>query len=376
MDDNVDLYMNIDVDQDIEPRVPADHIMARLAAHPLNSCNPPPPEMPDLFDSLIASEGRLKIHITKCNSMSNKTSKRVEDLSQRLRILRAKNTHFKTEIWNKSHKGTAKSPAQVKFEIEEQILQKMATQIAFVHYIFMNKIRAAALSTLKAHRDIFTEFLGERHDHQGIEVANSLELSCTLDCDWYQKHGPYEWSKKPYSNSWQQEMNQTDWDWVRIKEHITAAITVGGGKVAAMYDTFYANTMKFIPPWFWADNFDTWTIQGELQDGVNDKGEHERKPVGRVRFIKSSAMIEQEKTKILEVAKNYQGEKSADDNTSTDIKKTGETFLDIRYVFDSEARMPGPGGQVRFVRWMKWWGIEKWYTEFFNKENVQNRLPE
>lgn len=355
-----------------------DRLVLELAAHPLSSCNPPPRELPDLLDSLIASESRLEGQVTVIDKLAIGLSRRIEDLRKRLQKLRAENLHFKTNT-NTMNLATDSESVNKRriFEAQERVLQRMCLQIAFIHHTFVQKIRVMTISIIKAHRDIFDEFLGEKHNHAGIQIANSSTLSCTPDCDWYQEHGPFEWSKKPYSNGWWKEMNHTDWDWLRMKEHFAETVTTSGGRIIAMFEMLQGNSMKFVPSWFWADDFETWTLHGRVESVKNTEGRVERQVVIKVRFNKTPAMIEHETVKKLNELKKTQAEQqkagASDTSQPTDgitieIGKVGEMIIDETFAFNGLASKPGLDGQgPQRIRWLVWWGFEKWYAEHFSK---------
>lgn len=343
----------------------ANRLILGLAAHPLSSCNPPPPELPDLLDSLIASEARLEEQIAAIEHAGKGLVRRINDVQFRVQRLRAANSHLKSNLEEGDKDAQSERLVQRRiFEAKERVFSKMWIQIIFVHFMFTQKIRGMTISTIKAHRDIFAEFLGERHNHPGIQVANSLTLSCAPGCDWYQKHGPYEWSKKPYSNAWLEEMNNTDWDWLRIKEHIAAAIEVGGGKVISMFQMLQSNSVRFIPGWFWAENFETWTLHGEVEPISSSEGKVENQVTVKVRFNKSAATIQQEKAKKLcEMIKGGFHDPASSDDPVIEIDEVGEMTIDQSFVFDGIASKMAPNGRGQEdVRWLIWWGYEKWYA--------------
>lgn len=365
--------MDIDQDQD---ETSIDPIVLALAAHPLNSCNPPPREMPDLFDSVIASEARLNLLIAKYDKVACEIDQRLANIKERLQQLRAKNGHCtKTHVQGEREIGPSRK--HLIFQAEERVLRKMYLQLAFLHYNFATKFRRLAVMTVQAHHDLFDEFLGQKHDHAGIEVANATKLSCATNCSWYQKHGPYEWSKKPYSDQWWEEMNHTDWDWIRIKDHIVAAVSVGSARLFAMYDTLHATARKFVPSWIWAEDFRTWTIHGDVESFRNIEGRTEQKIVIKARFNKSTAAMEQEKAKKLDEIKKMRlarGEvdgqelKQSLDKIVVDVDKIAEMVIDQGLVFDGMGQVPGSKGQgPQSARWLVWWGFEKWCSENYGK---------
>lgn len=380
----MDNVMQTDTEIDLEDNNSDDGVTRRivqaLAAHPLSSCNPPPRELPDLLDSLIANDSRLREQAVRIEKVGEGLTRRIVNLKQRVQQLQAANAHLKKDVQTADpNKASEVSKERRLFETQERVLQTMCLQTAFIHYTFLHKIKGMTLSTLKSQNDILNEFLGQRHAHPGIGIADSTKMLCVPGCEWYQKHGPYEWSKKPYTNSWWEEMNHTDWDWLRIKEHISTAVSVGGGKAIATYDTMQANSMKFIPSWFWAEDFETWTLHGETETVENTEGDPEDKIVIKVRFNKSTAQIQQEtanRTKETNKARTGKGDAETDSNhpSTSDgtisIDKVGETVIDERFVFDGIASMAGgdKGGSQQ-IRWLVWWGYEKWHTAL-----VQRRM--
>lgn len=173
-------------------------------------------------------------------------------------------------------------------------------------------------------------------------------------------------------------MNHTDWDWLRIKEHISAAVTVGGGKVTAMYEMLQANAQKFVPSWFWSEDFENWTMHGDVESVKNKEGVVERKVVVKVRFNKSGPAIQREtveKLKEMNKIQKQQGNGGVEisqqliDSTAAEVEKIGETIIDENLVFDAMASMTGVdrGGGPQQVRWLTWWGFEGWHAEAVQK---------
>lgn len=393
MNTESEVEMETEMNGEEDPRNDSltNRLVLGLAAHPLSSCNPPPPELPDLLDSLIASEERLTYQLILIQKVGSGFVRRIRDLKNRVQRVRAAKADLERGGQTPDANVASKlSKDRRILEAQELVLQKMCLQIAFILETFTVKIRQMTNSTIKAHRDIFDEFLGQRHSHPGIQVADSTKLLCTPDCEWYQKHGPYEWSKKPYTNLWWEEMNNTDWDWLRIKEHIAAAVTAGGGQIIAMFEQLQANSQKFVPSWFWNEDFETWTMHADMESVKNTEGHLEDKVVVKVRFNKSVAMIQQEtvnKLKEMEKAQNKQENAAAKSSvpslagTTVEIDKIGETVIDQDLVFD--AWSPSLAGLERGgppkVRWLVWWGFERWHSEALQKRfgpavNAQNRV--
>lgn len=362
------------IDRNNEDAV-ANRLVLGLAAHPLNSCNPPPPELPDLLDALIASEARLEEQVSLIEHVDKGLARRIQDLQKRVHQLRVANSQARVEV---STTGTGPNVELLNkrrmFEAQDRVLLKMCAQVIFIHATFTQKIRGMAISAIRAHRDIFAEFLGERHNHPGIQVANSSTLSCAPGCNWYQKHGPYEWSRKPYSNSWWEEMNNTDWDWVRMKEHFAAAITIAGGKVMALYQLLQANSMRFVPSWFWSEEFESWTMHADMENIENVKGDREHKVVIKVRYNKPAAAIERERAQKLDEMKKsgMQEPTQPTDTIMVDIDPVGETIIDQNLVFDGLAtKSTSSQHSQENVRWLLWWGFEKWHAELVKGQSAQ-----
>lgn len=338
-----------------------------LAAHPLSSCNPPPPELPDLLDSLIASEARLEEQVAVIDNVGRGLVRRIDNIKKRVCQLREANSYLKADLNATEDKDSNELLTQRQiYEAKERVLSKMWLQVMFIYTMFSQKVRGMTISTIKAHRDIFAGFLGERHNHPGIQVADSSKLSCAPGCDWYQKHGPYEWSKKPYSNAWLEEMNNTDWDWLRIKDHLTSAITVGGGKAIAVYQMLQANSTHHIPCWFWSEDFDTWTLHGEVERPEKSETGGEHQVIIKVRYNKSQATMKQEKVRKLNemIKAGLHDPTQATEDPVVEIEKVGEMIIDKTFVFDGMASKATPNGHGQVnVRWLVWWGFEKWHAE-------------
>lgn len=226
---------------------------------------------------------------------------------------------------------------------------------------------------MKAHKDIFDALLGDRHDHRGIEVASSRHLQCTPGCNWYVEHGPYEWTKRPYTSQWWEEMNDTDWDWVRMRQHITDVLANARGKAIVVANIFLSNAQIYVPFWFWYEKYETWSPWIQVLPVQNEDSVAEEKVVCQIRFEKTKAIIEEERLRKLEQLRQDRGEEEDTagagtlDDTVVEVDAVGKQEIDPAVVFDGDAYLPDFNNRTQptsIGSWLDWWGYQKWSDSY------------
>jgi len=363
--------MAIDIEANLSDTSLINSPVLELAAHPLNSTNPPPPDLPNLLDNLIASEAELRRKWVVCDQLVDKLVRRVPHLKQRLESLRQAHPQYRTNI--SRLKQTRKSKQRMCFETCEELYQRMFMQTSFMHYCLTRKTKAVLQQHMKAHKDIFDTMLGHRHDHRGIEIANSRKLQCVPSCDWYDEHGSYEWAKQPYTNWWWQEMNNTNWDWVKMRLHITDTIDNARAKAILAADMFLSNAQAHVPFWFWYEKYETWSPWIEVLLVQNEYGIDEERIVCKIRFEKTGAIMEKERLYKLEQLMHERAEHEGFDqpglidDTDLNVDAVGERNIDHVVVFNGDAYSSGfnHSGQPTCIgSWLDWWGYQKWLDTY------------
>lgn len=151
-----------------------------------------------------------------------------------------------------------------------------------------------------------------------------------------------------------------------MKEHFVAAVSVAAARVISTYQLLQANSLKFVPPWFWAENFETWSIHGELEGLENAQGEKEQRVVIKVQFKRTPAIQNQEKHGRLNERRKagLHSQGKPGDDTEVVVDEVGEMVLDKTFVFDG-LLPPSTSSQSSNaeVRWLAWWGFDKWHAE-------------
>ncbi|KAK5949646.1 hypothetical protein OHC33_009243 [Knufia fluminis] len=345
----------------------------QLAAHPLSSVNPPPPDLPDLLDKLIASDAELRKKWTVCDQIVTKLLKRVPNIKQKLEGLRQAHPHYRTDVARS--KPGRRTKQRKCFEACEQLYQRMFMQTSFMHYCLTRKTKPLLQQHMKAHKDIFDALLGGRHDHRGIELANSRRLQCAPACNWYAEHGPYEWTMQPYTNQWWEAMNNTQWDWVRMRQHIADTMTNAQTKGIVVADIFLSNAQKYVPFWFWYEKYESWFPRVDIIRIQNENDVEEEKFVCKVLFEKTEAIMEKERLWKIEQLRQVRSEQeeaneeSATTDAHVEVDPLGERDLDLAVVFDGNAYSPdfNNGAQPTSMgSWLNWWGFEKWLKSHDN----------
>ena len=225
---------------------------------------------------------------------------------------------------------------------------------------------------------MFDVMLGARHDHPGIEVANSDTLHCIDNCDWYSHHGPYEWSKQPYTDAWWAEMNDTDWDWLRVREYADKLVEDAKKKPIAAVNNLSAHIRQFVPFWFFQKDANAWKLQGKENMWEEDGHQHSTFYI-IVAYRKPEEMIQAEREQLLEQSKQQQEEGTGDGESQcvdgkTEVDPIGVNIIEPSIVFDGEATRPDweNGGELRGIgSWLHYWGIESWIEKHTSKKEVR-----
>jgi len=357
-------------------------LVLELAAHPLSSTNPPPQDLPDLLDRVIASEAEMRRKWVVCDQLANKLVKRVGNVKQRLDVLRQAYPQYRTDM-TQLDRGP-KTKDRTCFLACEELYQRMFMQTSFMHNCLTRNIKILLQRQMKAHKDIFDALLGDRHDHRGIEVANSRTLRCASGCDWYAKNGPYEWTRRPYTNQWWEQMNDTNWDWVRMRQHIAETIADARGKAVLIADTFLSNARTHVPIWFWYEKYETWSPFIEVRRVQTESGPPEEKVVCKVRFEKTKAIMEKEQLYKREQLRQKRSEhdcaaeKGNLDLSVVETNAVGEQDIDPAVVFDGDAYSSGfnNGDQpTSFGSWLDCLGYQDWLNNYTSTMKQQQTVP-
>ncbi|KAJ9663810.1 hypothetical protein H2198_000570 [Neophaeococcomyces mojaviensis] len=360
----------MDPDNDNKSDNSADSVLLELAAHPLNSINPPPRDLPDLLDSLLLSEIRAKAKIDLCNQMTGDLVKQAGLIRRRSDDLLAANSHFESKT--KLSEISSKNKEYRFFRLHSFLLKHMMLQFAFLISKFDGGFKKHLEGLITAHNHLFKEFFGQRHHHPGIELADSKAMTCTDGCDWYFHNGPYEWTKKPYTNQWWNEMNGTDWDWIRVREHIKN--TIAETRKAIMnLDMFYGNVEKFLPAWVWYDNLTTWIVEEETENIEGDNAETNEEMRLMIRYVKTDEAITAERITAERRQRQHWVQEGMDQNEAARkpvdiaIDHIGVQAISEKVVFDGEAITPdwnNGGKHCKVGSWLNWWGFRHWFDDF------------
>ena len=364
---------SMDVEDEASDTLSEDSLVLELAAHPLSSPNPPPQDLPDLSDELITSEAEVRRRWVMCDQLVHKLAKRVINVKKRLELLRQAYPQYCTDAM-KAKKGWKTNP-HLCFCACEEMYQRMFMQANFMHYCLTRRIKPLLQQHLKAHKNVFDALLGDRHDHRGIDVADSKTLQCGPDCNWYIEHGPYEWTKRPYTHEWWKEMNGTNWDWVSMRQHITEVTTEARDNGIVKADMLVSNARKYVPVWFWYEKFQTWSPHVEVLRVQNENGSMEEKVGCKIRFDKTEVMMKKEREYKLDQAKHQggvrdsTGKEGTEDESGVEVSAVGEWNIDPAVVFDGHAYSPddGNGGQLTSIgSWLGCLGYQQWSDSYFD----------
>lgn len=357
-----------------------DSVLLELAAHPLSSINPPIRDLPDLLDSLIASESHLREKIHICD-------KKAGDLAKQTRLVRSRADDLVKANEHLQKIDQLSSVARIsEYKIYQShifLLRHMVWQLSFLVSKFLVEFKEHLERLGTAHKHVFGEFLGERHDHLGIETADSESMTCSDGCDWYLRNGPYEWTKKPYTKEWWKELNDTDWDWIRVREHIKNTIAETR-KIIMNIDMFYGNVEKFLPAWVWYDDPKTWEVKGEIEsvEGVDDEKKGEVKL--KIKFVKTEQMKNNERMAAEQkqrqqwIEEGMRPSEAATKPVNIEIEAIGIQSIDEKVVFDGEAVTPdwnNGGKHQRVGSWLNWWGFGRWLDDFRAARKETVRFP-
>ncbi|KAK5101084.1 hypothetical protein LTS08_004690 [Lithohypha guttulata] len=322
------------------------------AIHPLSSVNPPPIDLPDLLDSLIDSESKLVGKIELCDQLADGLARRILHIRNKLERLQRRYPEWRSKV-NPYADGVPrknKSKMQVAFEQQEVVFSRMLMQLNFLHFC------------------LFTRFLGERHSHPGIEIANSRHLHCVDGCEWYLLHGPYEWSEQPYGKLWQAEMNHTNWDWVAVRKHINDLIENSRAKASDNVDLLHSHLLKFVPFWFWVEDYESWTLQAKISARADEQGRKLERITTVVRYQKSTGQLEQELERARTVVQQKKEQTGEECTTPTidDIDPFGVQDLHPHIVFDGKVfiREWAEGAEAKVIdSWLDYWGFQQWLRQ-------------
>lgn len=373
----------MDIDDGSSDSSSVDSLVLELAAHPLSSPNPPPQDLPDLLDGVITSEAELRRKWVICDQLANKLVKRVVNVKQRLQTLRQAYPQYRTNMTQP--KRGPKTKDRMCFQACEELYQRMFMQTSFMHNCLTRNLKVLLRRQMKAHKDIFDALLGGRHDHYGIEVANSRTSHCAPGCNWYAEHGPYEWTKQPYTNQWWEEMNDTNWDWVRMRQQISDTIANARDNALLVADMFLSNARTHVPVWFWYEKYEIWSPFIELRRMQNENGSLEEKVVCKIRFEKTKAIMEKERLYKREQMRQERSKQdgAAGEGTMNDsvveINAVGEQDIDPAVVFDGDAYSPdfNNGAQPTSIgSWLGCLGYQKWLNSCSSAADQHSNAPE
>lgn len=330
----------MDIDDEFSDSSSVGSLVLELAAHPLSSTNPPPPDLPDLLDRVIASEAEMRRKWVVCDQLANKLVKRVGNVKQRLDVLRQAYPQYRTDMTQLKRGPETKD--RMCFLACEELYQRMFMQTSFMHNCLTRNIKTLLQRQMKAHKGIFDALLGDRHDHRGIEVANSRTLQCASGCDWYAKNGPYEWTRRPA-------------------------------------DMFLSNARTHVPIWFWYEKYETWSPFIEVRRVQTESGPSEEKVVCKIRFEKTKAIMEKEQLYKREQLRQKRSEhdcaaeKGILDLSIVEINTVGEQDIDPAVVFDGDACSPGFNNGVQPTSVGSWLNVLGYQDSLNNYTSTMNQ---
>lgn len=328
--------------------------------------NPPPKDLPDLLDELILSEEALGKKIGLCDKLAQDLITRIAVVKRKLEALRAKHPEWLTRQ-EPSNNATRKGKVQIAFEQQVTLLSHMLIQLQFLHFLASQNLRDIVVECVRAHRRLFEAFLGERHAHAGIEVANASLEHCIEGCPFYYLNGSHEWTKRPYSQKWVDEMTCSDWSWSAVHQEIEDVLRTGRAEISPKIDLFHAHLKRMVPCWFWINDPQPWSLQARVSKRVDAQGRQIERVETVVRFKKPSALIEKERaTKLAQIR---QVQETGVDSAGADAEETividpeavqevnPSVALDgqvlVRNWTDGAADEPVPS-------WLDYWGFEAW----------------
>lgn len=332
-----------------------------VAANPLNSLNPPPRDLPDLIDKLLSSDAALSSRIEGCNQVAYKLRDRLFDLRDRRENLRQRFPQWRSD--NPQKLQGPKDKHRLAFESQEAIFTRMISQVDFLSNFTLARLPLRLMSQRSACEHVFAVFLGDHHDHRGIEIANSAHLHCVDGCRWYFEHGPYEWSKKPFSNQWWAEMNHTDWDWVKVRKHIEDLVTSINSTHVRAADDFQHHFRKFMPAWFWEGEINRWGLRTRFR--VTEDRQGAKRIQTNVFIVYSKTQYEEQRELAQVVAAMIkQREQEGVENPSDfdtrfiPIQPVGTCDIDNKSVFDGVITVDDWDLAVSVPQesWLKHWG--------------------
>lgn len=344
-----------------------------IAANPLNSLNPPPKDLPDLLDGLLVSDSGLHNKLQCCANLSEEIGNRVADLQRRLENLRSKFPQ-----WRSDEPQQVEGPRdkhRLAFGVQEAIYVRMLSQISFLYHVAHRQLPHVITEQRKQVKHIFDAFLGDLHDHHGIEIANSAHLHCVEGCRWYFESGPYEWTKKPYSHEWWAEMNHTNWDWVKMRKHIEDLMKNTASKQIRAVNDFETHIRRFVPPWFWRGETHRWGLQSRFRI-IEKEGVKKVHMNVFVSYQKTEQEMEQEHAKRLAVLVQQQREQEGVENeTSIDtysivIEPMGAVNVNNNTIFDDELFVADweQAASTPKGSWLKYWGYDTWLSKQSNAD--------
>ena len=227
----------------------------------------------------------------------------------------------------------------------------MLSQTRFMHFVAAEKLPAKIRGSVRAHVEIFDELLGKRHNHVGIEVANSGHAYCVDGCRWYFEKGPFEWSKRAYSDAWWAEMNGTEWDWVRMRTYIEDVVRDGerGDGGVEMFET---HLRRFVPRWFWES--EEWEMCPKIRIVKGEDGRKRTRLACWIRYRKSEGEVIEERDKLMKAM----GREGGDEDVK--IEPFGTYVMLVNDVFDAEAYVHDwEEAELKSIgKWLSYWGFE------------------
>lgn len=336
-----------------------------IAANSLNSLNPPPKDLPDLLDKLLRSDTALRDRREACDKLSLDLASRLDDLRNRLENLRRKFPEWRSD--NPNCFLGPKDKHHLAFALQEAVYTRMISQVSFMHNVAHARLPVSLEKQRVECKYIFEAFLGDRHDHPGIEIANSAHLHCVDGCRWYFEHGPYEWTKKPYSNEWWAGMNQTDWDWVKMRKHVEDLIQDITSKHLRTADEFQYHIRQFVPSWLWKGDTQRWGLQTRFRIVEDQDGCKQVHGNVFISYQKSQIDMEQEHARKVAALVKQREQEDMDNPTDIDIKGVviepmGTFDINNFTIFDGEMLVADweQAARVPAGSWLSHWGYDRW----------------
>lgn len=337
-----------------------------------NIHNPPPENLPDLLDELILSEEALVAKIELCDKLAHDLIPRTKFVKNKLEVLRSKHPEWLSKPnLNGEYDETEEDKVQVALRQQVMFLSRVLIQLQFLHFLLSQKWRDSAVTSVEQHRRLLDAFLGERRAHPGIEVANARLQHCVEGCPFYYLNGSHEWTKKPYSQGWVDDMTSSDWSWPTVQREIEGLVRSGRAEISPTIDLLYAHLKRMLPYWFWSNNPQPWSLIARVSNKMGADDGIFQKVHTLVRCKKPPGMIEKERVARLAQMQQEQAAKGEPEESAVDaaivIDPEAVHEVDPGAGLDGKAliRDWNDGAKEKQLRsWLDYWGFQDWIKQY------------